>query len=257
MEEVNLESSVTGRMLRISGDDIVEYACPLNDCIKEWEIKAVQRGSKIEVRDKSGGIIKEIHGAKRKKATQILKTYSERNMDINKKGKELAMQVVYPLLFKGREFHIRVINPENGEQDLVMDRDVVADYEAEVYPDKGAVDYKFGRGDHFLIQERVIEHNPNFERTVTISVTYPNNKYACEWYKLNGLSYFVWVYYSPVNKCLVDYIVVHHPHRIRDLIRAGTIKADKRDNKKTGQIFYSIPISELEKHNLICMRMAH
>ncbi|ASZ17836.1 hypothetical protein CK938_15150 [Bacillus cereus] len=256
-EEVNLESWVTGAMLRIFGEDVGEYACPLNGRIKEQEIKVVDCGNKIIVRDKLGGIIKEINHPRRKKIKKFLKKYSESNMEINKNGKELAMQVVYPRLFKGREYHIRVNNPENGEQDLVMDRDLAADLEIDVKPDEDAVDYEHDCGDHLLIQERVTKHDPRFARTVTISVTYPGNKYACEWYKLDGLSYFVWLYYCPVNKSLVDYIVVYRPFRIRELIRDGQMEYKKCTNKKTGQIFYSILISELEEHKLICMRMCH
>jgi hypothetical protein len=180
--------------------------------------------------------------------------FSEEKMKRSRELSRLALKFIYPIVFYGKTFSFQVYDASKMDatpEDHIYDKQLATDIRFKVE------DLKFGVSRYCNVQERFLEYKGH-KPTMTIAVSHHDPvtlEKICdgEYGKLDALSHFLTAYYDPKTKKFVDFVMIDHPYRVRDLIEAGHIPYGERWNELEGkkEKFVFVDFDELEKRDLI------
>lgn len=177
-----------------------------------------------------------------------------------KKGQKLALEQIYPKIFEEYFYSLEDVSVEGapGPRGQFYDQELKVDIVAKIrlkhyYPTK---DSHLQGSDSIHIQQRILRpREACCSPTVTFSVMSSYSRREGEWYNLDNIGMYVCAILDEKNNAFVDWLCIKNPYRIKEMVRAGTLHAVLKRNPRNHVDFFSIKISELEKHGLISYRM--
>ncbi|WDC90827.1 hypothetical protein [Priestia megaterium] len=177
-----------------------------------------------------------------------------------KMGQKLALEQIYPKIFENYFYSLEDVSVEGapGPRGQIYDRELKVDMVAKVRPKyfHFSKDSHLQGSDSIHIQQRILRaRDACYAPTVTFTVMSAYSGRESEWYNLDNIGMYVCSIVDDKSEEIADWVCIKHPYRIKEMVRAGTLHAVLHRNKANDVDFFSIKISELEKHGLISYRM--
>ncbi|CAB1129535.1 protein of unknown function [Candidatus Hydrogenisulfobacillus filiaventi] len=182
-------------------------------------------------------------------------SYSLRNRELSDKGHRIAMQRIYPAWWgvpAGSVAEVEVRRSDDaGDVNRTLDLSLSVDYVLEVRP-PGATP-RTPQWIRLSVQERFRRQTPPERRDVTITLWNPCSHTPSEYHK--GVPQWLltgWLNQSETD--LEDAVVVSWPD-LQLAIMAGDIPVQERINHRTGQPFWILRVSDLDRGGLVRWRL--